>query len=228
MRRLWLIVKRLVRRILGLNDSPHAIAIGASAGVFIAFMPLYGFQMVLGAGLAAVVRGNKIAGALPAWLTNPVTIPPVLYAQYLLGTLFVGGAERAEVWPKIKEVGRAAGNLSVTDWKNTSREVMLHIKDLGWDVLWPTLIGCFISSVILGIVTYPLMVRAVIWFRFKREAMRERRRLRLARLRAGSAPDVPEAPASPEEARRPSAARARRAARSTRIYPPGETTPPGP
>ena len=131
MRRLWLIVKRLVRRILGLNDSPHAIAIGASAGVFIAFLPLYGFQMVLGAGLAAVVRGNKIAGALPAWLTNPVTIPPVLYVQYLLGTLFVGAGTRGEVWPKIKEVGRAAGNLSVTDWKNTSREVMTHVKDLG-------------------------------------------------------------------------------------------------
>jgi hypothetical protein len=228
MRRLWLILKRLVRRILGLNDSPHAIAIGASAGVFIAFMPLYGFQMILGAGLAAVVRGNKIAGALPAWLTNPVTIPPVLYAQYLLGTLFVAGGRPEKVWPKIQEVGRAAGNLSLTDWKNTSRNVMYHVKDLGWDVLWPTLLGCFISSVILGLITYPLTVRAVVWFRFKREAIRERRRLRLAAYRAGAG-GAEEADRDDPTVGRLRGLRARRAAESTRLHPPvGEEPPPGP
>jgi hypothetical protein len=204
MRRLWFIVRKWARKFLGLADTPESIAAGAAIGVFVGFLPLYGFQMILGACLAAVARVNKVAAILPVWLTNPVTIPPVLYAQYLLGRIFVSSRDVEGVWPKIQRVGKAAGDLSLFDLKNTWHAMLVAMKDVGWEVLWPTLIGSFISSVILGIATYPLMLRWVIWSRRRREARRSARRLRLSArgvARAAPQPPVPADAATLDDAK---------------------------
>jgi uncharacterized protein (DUF2062 family) len=224
MRRLWLVLKMWARRLVGLNDTPESIAAGTAIGVFIALLPVYGFQMILGASIAAVARVNKVAAALPAWLTNPVTIPPVLYLQYRLGRLLIPGRDPEGMWHRIHRVNEAVAQISIWDLRNTWKGVFTALKDVGWEVLLPTLVGSLISGVVLGIVTYPLMIRAVIWYRRKREELRRRRELRLAQYLAGHVPDVPDAP----ESRKISGARARRAARSTRVYPPGEASPPGP
>ncbi len=180
MRRVRYILYKWLRKIVRLNDTPHSIATGFSIGMFIGMLPVYGFQMVISAAVAAVARVNKVAAIIPVWITNPLTIPPILYLQYLLGKVIVRGKDVAGVWPKIQEVGRAAGELSFFDWKRTFGEVMSAAKDLGWEVLWPTLIGCTVSGVALGLLTYPLVLRAVIWYRRRKEARRTVRRERLA------------------------------------------------
>jgi uncharacterized protein len=179
MRRVRYIFYKWLRKIVRLNDTPHSIATGASIGMFIGMLPVYGFQMVIAASVAAVARVNKVAAVVPVWITNPLTIPPILYLQYLLGKLIVRGEDVAGVWPRIKQVGKAAGELSFLDWKRTSHAVMLSARNLGWDVLWPTLIGCILSGVALGLLTYPAMLRTVIWYRRKKEERRARRRERL-------------------------------------------------
>lgn len=180
MRRIRFLLYKWFRRLLRHKDSPHSIAAGAAIGIFVGMLPIYGFQMITAVAVAAVARVNKVAAALPAWITNPLTIPPFLYFQYRLGRFVVGGEEVAGAWPRLQKVGEAAGRISLLDFKNTSREVFAAARALGWEVLWPTIIGGLLSGVLLGLATYPLTLRAVLWYRRKLAERRERRRQRLA------------------------------------------------
>ena len=195
LRRVRFIIYKWLRKIVRLDDSPHSIATGTAIGMFVAMLPIYGFQMITGAAIAAVARVNKLAAALSAWITNPLTIPPFLYFQYHLGRLVAGSRQVGNVWPKLEAVGAATGRLSLLDLKNTSREVFAAARALGWEVLWPTLIGSLISGVALGLAAYPLAFRAALWYRRKRDERRARRRGRLAAYLAEKAGGGP----TPEE-----------------------------
>ena len=168
------------RKFVRLNDSPESIAAGASIGMFVGMLPVYGFQMIIAAALSTVARVNKVASVIPVWISNPLTIPPILYLQYKLGKLAVWGEEDPEIWHKIQKLARAAGEVSILELKHTSRQVFVAARQLGWEVLWPVIVGSIISGLLLGLATYPLMRRATLWYRRKREERRVRRRARLA------------------------------------------------
>jgi uncharacterized protein len=72
---LWHINRKSVTR---------AVAIG----LFIAFMPIP-FQMVVSCGFAICFNANVLIAVLLVWITNPVTIPPILYMSYKLGAVIV-------------------------------------------------------------------------------------------------------------------------------------------
>ena len=60
-------------------------AAGAFAvGLFMAFVPVP-FQMLLAAGFAILFRVNLPLSVALVWLSNPVTMPPMFYATYVLG-----------------------------------------------------------------------------------------------------------------------------------------------
>jgi uncharacterized protein (DUF2062 family) len=187
MRRIRFIVYKWFRKVVRTRGTPHSVAAGFSIGMFVGMLPLYGFQMVVAAAVAAVARVNKIAALIPVWVTNPITIPGILYLQYLIGKLVVRGQDVKGVWPKIQRVGEAAGRLNPLELKATSRDVLLAARELSWEVLWPTIVGSLISGVLLGLASYPLALRTVLWYRRKLEERRARRRQRLAEYLAAEA-----------------------------------------
>jgi len=79
-----------VHDILHADDPPHQLAMGVALGVFFAFIPAFGAQMILVVLFAWLLRANKLAGAPIVWLTNPATIVPIYYTCYRVGIRILG------------------------------------------------------------------------------------------------------------------------------------------
>jgi uncharacterized protein (DUF2062 family) len=69
--------------ILHLNR--RSVAGAFSVGLFFAFVPVP-FQMVLAAIGAIVARVNLPISVALVWITNPLTMPPIFYFAYKVGT----------------------------------------------------------------------------------------------------------------------------------------------
>ena len=57
---------------------------GAAVGLFWAFTPIP-FQMLPAALFCFLVGGNLPLAIIFVWLTNPLTLPPILYLEYRIG-----------------------------------------------------------------------------------------------------------------------------------------------
>ncbi|WNC73687.1 DUF2062 domain-containing protein [Thalassotalea psychrophila] len=102
-----------------------------AVGLFFAFVPVP-FQMMLAAGMAILVHANLPLSVALVWLSNPITIPPIFYACYKLGTVIMN------VPPQ-----DFAFELSV-EWLTTSLSA----------VAGPFLLGCAVCAVFFSIVGY--------------------------------------------------------------------------
>jgi len=62
----------------------HSVAKAFAVGLFFAFIPVP-FQMVLAAGAAILFHANLPLSIALVWLTNPLTMPVIFYACYVVG-----------------------------------------------------------------------------------------------------------------------------------------------
>ena len=60
-------------------------------GVFMCMMPMP-FQMVPAAALSFVFRANLIVSVALVWISNPITMLPMMYGAYWFGCLLLGTA----------------------------------------------------------------------------------------------------------------------------------------
>ena len=69
--------------LLHLNRRSVSYAVGI--GLFLAFVPIP-FQMVLAVACAIIFRFNLPISVGMVWISNPITIPPLFYFCYKVGT----------------------------------------------------------------------------------------------------------------------------------------------
>lgn len=62
-----------------------------AVGLFWAFIPIP-LQMVAAAATSIPARVNLPISVALVWITNPLTMPPMFYFNYLVGTWFVGNS----------------------------------------------------------------------------------------------------------------------------------------
>ncbi len=90
-RRGWVRSSRYVlKRVLRLSGSPHAIALGVGAGVFASFTPFIGFHFILAGLIAWLIGGNLLASALGTFVGNPLTFPFIWASTYGIGNWILG------------------------------------------------------------------------------------------------------------------------------------------
>jgi uncharacterized protein len=104
-------------------------AAGTAVGVFFAMMPLP-LQMVSAGFLAVITRVNLPAAIVATWVSNPLTLPVILYGQYRLGAFLMGRPAG----------GPPSGGLA---------EMLAHAP-------LPVLAGACVSAVVASVVAYPL------------------------------------------------------------------------
>lgn len=110
---------------------------GVATGLFYAFIPVPG-QMILAALTAIWLRVNLPLSVILVWITNPVTIPPILFVTYKTGS-----------WVLDRPFRKIDFNLSWRWFGETFLEI------------WPSLlVGCLILAVAAAATGY-LLTRLV-------------------------------------------------------------------
>lgn len=85
-------------RVKRLPGTPYYIAAGFASGAAVSFTPFIGFHILLGLGLAYLLRASLIASVFGTLIGNPWTFPFIWMGTYELGMAFLG--ERAADLPK--------------------------------------------------------------------------------------------------------------------------------
>jgi len=167
------------RRLMRLEGSPQAIAMGMAVGVLVAFSPTVGFQMIIAGFLAAALRANPAPAVAAVWITNPLTIPPIFAATYSLGRLFWPG-RHIDIHAVLSRFVHDLSRLEFYELFSQFRELL----ELGVDVLVPMFIGGLIVGVAGGAVSYPITLALVTRARRLIEQGKQRLAQRRAEARA--------------------------------------------
>lgn len=141
-------------RLCRLQGSPHAIALGVSAGIFATFVPILGIQMALAAAIAYALRGNLVGALAGTFVGTPVTYPLMWLGSYRLGGWMMGhDPGRLKVgldnlW-SIITVGFRSGSARATGQPVDASAA--QVADQAVEALWPLVLPLLIGSLVLGL-----------------------------------------------------------------------------
>lgn len=160
-----LIERFVVYRILHVDDTPHRLAVGIALGVFVAWTPTLGFQMILVLLLATALRANARVGLPLVWISNPLTLVPIYWPSYWLGhhLLQLFSNRPGPDYVQLRELRHLAGhpgNMFIhfsTYWQQIFK-LLLAISGELW-------LGSIVIGLILGGITYIASHRFIVWYR---------------------------------------------------------------
>lgn len=136
-------------RLNRVQASPHQIALGCAAGVFVSVTPLLGTQMLLAALLAFVIRANIPAALIGTFFGNPISWPLIWGGTYFAGC-YILGVENVLTFSGMEYYFHLFVD-AVATW---SPEVIQHTVGLVWPVLKPMLAGSLALGLIAAVIAY--------------------------------------------------------------------------
>jgi len=139
-------IKTRLHAVLGVGDTPHRIALSFSVGIFTAFSPLLGLQVVLAILLIALFRLNKPAVLVGTFVNNPWTFVPIIAASTWVG----------------EQVCCRARDLPEIDWSSLAFAT-LHLQLRSY--IWPFVIGSVLLGLIFSLLSYFFVYRFVTEYR---------------------------------------------------------------
>ena len=109
----------------------RSVAGAAAVGLFCAFLPIPGQMLVAAAG-AILCRVNLPLAVVGVWITNPITIPPIFYFNYLVGETLLGAEPQA------------------IDFEFTMEWIASELA-----IIWqPLLLGSLVMAVLMSLIGY--------------------------------------------------------------------------
>ena len=148
----WL--RRTAQILLQVDGSPSRVAAAFGLGVFIAFFPLLGIHTGLALLLALLLRLNRVAILVGAWVNNPWTLAPMYSAGTLLGCALLGVAPSSPV---------------AIDWHLKGRAFYAALAETLRPLVWPFVVGNLALGAAAGLVAF-LLMRSVLVRRAKAAA----------------------------------------------------------
>lgn len=146
--------KYLFKRVSRIPDKSHAIAIGVACGVAVSMTPFVGFQLLLTALCAFILRGNIVAGLLATAIGNPITFPFIWLGSYKLGKIIMGQSSLVSQQIHFIELFKDMKEAIVMC------DIQLLIEKV-IPILTPMAIGGTIMAIISGFLTYYLIIGMV-------------------------------------------------------------------
>ena len=148
--------RKLLRSVLALDDSPHAVALCVAVGMFVGMTPTVGIQTVIVLAFLTITRRffyfNTAAAMAATYVSNPITMVPLYYFWYKLGAMFVGGQATLEQFELLLDFEGMAG------WWQA-------VCTIGAEVGIPLLVGAAITAPIASAISYPACYAMVAWVR---------------------------------------------------------------
>jgi uncharacterized protein (DUF2062 family) len=158
-------------RLRRLSASPYSVAIGFACGVFAIATPFLGCQMLLGAIIAWLLRGNIVASAIGSFAGNPLTYPVIWLSTYKIGNAILGTAGET-------------GHIDVQGRAGMMLDGILELSPLriasGFEAFWPVLKPMALGSIPVGFLI------AAVSYTFMWRMLHMARRERQGRLRAAA------------------------------------------
>ena len=152
----WSSPRVVLRQVLALDDTPHAVALGAAVGILFGMTPTVGLQTLEVILFALVTRRlfyfNRAAALALIYVSNPFTMVGIYYGLYWVGSCFVPGEATLQQFQQILTFDGFA------DWWNA-------ISQLTADIGWPLIVGTTVVAPVSATATYPLTRILLQWYR---------------------------------------------------------------
>lgn len=84
-------MKRWIRNLVSVRDTPEALARGLSIGFFFGVSLFWGLQILLALLFSQLLGGNKVVAAAMTAVSNPLTNLPLYAFCYYVGHFALGG-----------------------------------------------------------------------------------------------------------------------------------------
>jgi uncharacterized protein (DUF2062 family) len=158
-----------------------SVSVAVFIGLCAAFIPLPS-QMAIAAAVAIWWRANLPISVALVWITNPVTMPPIIFATYKLGTWLLGRVPNQAHQRSFSEWMQQTHGLCDTLGAWQCSGAWLSWLAGGFDQLWqpflkPFLLGSLTLGLLSGLTGFVLV--RILW----RVQVTLRWRARLRRLR---------------------------------------------
>lgn len=164
-------------RVARLPGTPYSIASGFALGAAISFTPFIGFHFLLSALLSILTRSNVVASLLGTVVGNPWTFPFIWLWLYTCGNWILGVDESAAgvhfnmavLWEFVVQgLSYIGAGLIFGHWDSTAHETLGQLWDSIVDIIWPMLVGCVPTSLVVWMLFYFPVRRAVVIYRHNR------------------------------------------------------------
>ncbi len=163
---LWRRLRYLYCRLVRLKGHPDAIARGLAAGVFAGCFPIFGFQMIAGVVLGAILRGNIPLALAGTWISNPATYIPIFVFNFRIGNWILGAGNASfSVVQSIQELRKLNTGFTLTP-------LLQELANLGASFAVPMFVGSAVVGLFCAVSSYVFSAWLVRYVRHQRHLQR--------------------------------------------------------
>jgi len=159
-------LRYVILRVKRAKGSPHAVAVGFAAGVFVACTPYLGAQVISAGILAYVLGGSLLASFLGTFIGNPLTYPLIWAATYKLGIFLLREPDRFDQAAVRSGLLRLKAALL-----QGSPDLLSSSSDFLLPLLKPMSIGAMPVGALVAVSCYYVVKRAVMAYQSRRSAL---------------------------------------------------------